>query len=45
MIKPQTSSFKEIKITKKQTSKRTGDWDQNMSYEAKLQLLTCLKYQ
>lgn len=45
MIRPQTSSFKERMTTKEQTGKRTGDWDQNISYEAKLQWLTFLKYQ
>lgn len=37
MISPQTSSFKETMTTKEQTGKRTEDWDQNMSNEAKLQ--------
>lgn len=45
MIRLQIPGFKETMTVKDQTSERTEDWDQKVSYEVKLQWFTFFKYQ
>jgi len=39
MIRPQIPGFKETITAKDQTSERTEDWDQKMSYEVKIAMV------
>lgn len=45
MVRPQIPGFKETMTAKDQTSERTEDRDQKMSYEVKLQWFKFFKYQ